>query len=95
VSAADQINGESYTAAFGDMASNAGNLVNQATEEQQSSQTALTQAQNLLQQKTGVDLNQQAVLLVQYQSSYEANAEMITVLNQIMQVTINILQPGA
>jgi flagellar hook-associated protein FlgK len=34
------------------------------------------------------------VTLVQYQSSYEANAEMITVLNQLMQDTINILEPG-
>jgi flagellar hook-associated protein 1 FlgK len=93
-SATDQINGESYTAAFGDMATQAGNLLNAATEEQQVSQSALTQAQSLLQQQTGVNLNQQAVTLVQYQSSYEANAEMITVLNQLMQDTINILEPG-
>ncbi|MGO9232105.1 MAG: flagellar hook-associated protein FlgK [Bryobacteraceae bacterium] len=93
-STADEINNESYTAAFGDMATQAGNLLNQATEEQQVAQSALTQAQNLLQQQTGVDLNQQAATLVEYQRSYEANAEMITVLNQLMQDTINILEPG-
>ena len=93
-SAADQINGESYMAAFGDMATQAGNLLNDATEDQQVAQSALTQAQNLQQQQSGVDLNQQAATLVEYQRSYEANAEMITVLNQLMQDTINILEPG-
>jgi flagellar hook-associated protein 1 FlgK len=76
------------------MATQAGNLLNDATEDQQVAQSALTQAQNLQQQQSGVDLDQQAVTLVQYQSSYEANAEMITVLNQLMQDTINILEPG-
>jgi len=93
-SAADQYNGESYTAAFGDLASQAGNLVNQATEDQQVAQSALTQAQNLRQQVSGVDLDEQAANLVEYQRAYEANAEMLTVLNQLMQDTINILEPG-
>src|ERR1017187_860350 len=94
-SAADQIDGESYTAAFGDMAAQTGNLLNQATEEQQVAQSALTQAQNLRKQQSGVNLDQQAATLVEYQRSYEANAEMLTVLNQLMQDTINILAPGA
>ena len=93
-SAADEINGESYTAVFGDLATQAGNLVNSATEEQSVAQSALTQAQSLLKQDSGVDLNTQAALLVEYQRSYEANAEMVTVLNQLLQDTINMLQPG-
>jgi len=93
-SAADQIDGESYTAAFGDMAAQTGNLLNQATEDQQVAQSELTQAQNLRQQQSGVDLNQEAASLVEYQRAYEANAEMLTVINQLMQETINILAPG-
>ncbi len=93
-SSADQFDGESYTAAFGDMATQTGNLVNQATEEQQVAQSALTQAQNLRQQQSGVNLDQQAATLVEYQRAYEASAEMLTVLNQLMQDTINILEPG-
>jgi flagellar hook-associated protein 1 FlgK len=93
-SSADQIGGESYTAAFGDMASQAGNLLNQATEDQQVAQTALTQAQNLRQQQSGVDLNQQAATLVQYQQAYQANSEMLTVINQLLLDTINILTPS-
>ncbi len=93
-SSTDEVNGESYTELYGDMATQAGNLVNQATEEQQVAQSALTQAQNLQQQQSGVDLNQQAATLIEYQRSYEANAEMLTVLNQLMQDTINILEPG-
>jgi flagellar hook-associated protein 1 FlgK len=94
-SATDQINGESYTSAYGDMATQAGNLVNQATEDQTVAKSALTQAQSLLQQDSGVDLNTQAALLVEYQRSYEANSEMVTVLNQLLQDTVNMLAPGA
>ena len=93
-SSAEQFNGESYMEAFGDLASQAGNLLNQATEKQQVAQSALTQAQNLRQQESGVNLDEQAVSLVEYQRAYEANAEMLTVLNQLMQDTINILAPG-
>ena len=93
-SSAGQIDGQSYTAAFGEMAAQTGNLLNQATEDQQVAQSALTQAQNLRQQQSGVNLDQQAANLVEYQRSYEANAEMLTVLNQLMQDTINILAPG-
>jgi len=95
VSSAGQINGESCTAAFGDLAAQAGNLLNGALEEQQVAQSALTQTQNLRQQQSGVDLNQEAAALVQYQQAYQANAEMLTVINQLMQDTINILAPGA
>jgi len=93
-SSADEINGESYTAAFGDMATQVGNLLNQATEGQQASQGALTQAQNLRQQESGVDLNQQAAVILQYQQAYQANSEMLTVINQLLLDTINILTPS-
>ena len=93
-SSAEEIDGESYTEAFGDMASQAGDLLNQATGEQQVAQSALTQAQNLRQQQSGVDLNQQAVAIVQYQQAYQANSEMLTVINQLLLDTINILEPS-
>lgn len=90
-SAAGGINGESFTSAYGDMAARAGTLLNQASQDQTTSQSAATQAQSLLQQQSGVDLNKQAVSLVEYQRSYEANAEMIKVLNQLLQDTLNML----
>jgi flagellar hook-associated protein 1 FlgK len=52
----------------------------------------VSQAQNLRQQVSGVDLNEEAMILVQFQSAYEANSKLITVLDQLTQDTINILQ---
>jgi flagellar hook-associated protein 1 FlgK len=56
-------------------------------------QSAVAQAQNLRQQSSGVDLNEEAMVLIQFQRAYEANSRMITVLNQLTEDTINILQP--
>jgi len=88
---ADQINGESFTAFYGDMATRAGNLLNLAKGAQQVQQSALAQAQNLRQQESGVDLDEEAMSLVQYQTAYEANSKIITVLDQLTQDVVNIL----
>jgi len=39
-----------------------------------------------------VSLDEEATLLIQFQRAYEANSRMITVLDQITQDAINILQ---
>jgi len=90
-SAADEINGESYTQYYGDMATQVGNQLQAATNEQQVQQSAVAQAQNLLQQYSGVNLDEQAVALVQFQSAYEANSQMVNVLDQLTADTINML----
>jgi len=89
---ADKVNGQSFTAFYGDMATRVGRALNDATNEQQVEQSAVAQAQNLRQQSSGVDLNQEAMKLVEFQRAYEANARMITVLNQLTEETIQILQ---
>lgn len=88
---AEQINGESFTAYYGDMATRVGNALNAATNQQQVSQTAVAQAQNLRQQMSGVDLNAEAMKAVEFERAYEANARLVSVLDQITQDQINIL----
>jgi flagellar hook-associated protein 1 FlgK len=83
---------ESYTEFYGDMASRVGSALSDATNHQTVQQSAVSQAQNLRQQVSGVDLNEEAMILVQFQSAYEANSKLITVLDQLTQDTINILQ---
>ena len=90
-SSQDQIDGQSYTAYYGNMAANVGNLLSQATNEQQVQQSAVAQAQNLRQQASGVDLDQEATTLVQFQRAYDANSRLITVLDQITEDAVNIL----
>jgi flagellar hook-associated protein 1 len=89
--AADMINGESFTEFYGGMAAQVGNDLSFATNEQQVQQSAVAQAQNLRQQQCGVDLNEEAMKVVQFQRAYEASARLITILDQLTEDTINIL----
>ncbi len=90
-SAADEINGESYTQYYGDMATEIGSQLQAATNEQQVQQSSVAQAQNLLQQYSGVNLDEEAVTLVQFQRAYEANSQMVSVLDTLTADTINML----
>jgi flagellar hook-associated protein 1 len=81
--AAQGINGESYSSFYGDMASSVGAALDNATGQQTLQQSAVAQAQNLVQQASGVDLDQQAVNLVEFQRAYDANSHFVTVLDQI------------
>jgi len=60
---------------------------NQTTQSQ-----LLSQAQNMRAQVEGVSLNQQATLLMQYQQSYEAAAQLISTVNITMQSLITVMQ---
>ena len=90
-SSGDEINGASYTEFYGNMAAIIGNGLNDATNSQQIQQSALAQAQNLRQQVSGVSLDAQAAVLLQFQQAYEANSKLITVLDQLSEDTINML----
>ena len=89
--AADEIDGESYTQYYGDMATEVGNQLQAATNEQTVQQSAVAQAQNLIQQTSGVSLDEEAVTLVQFQRAYEANSQMVNVLDELTSDTINML----
>jgi len=92
---ADEINGESYTQYYGDMATEVGNQLQAATNEQTVQQSAVAQAQNLVEQYSGVNLDEEAVTMVQFQRAYEANSQMINVLDQLTADTINMLSSAA
>ena len=55
-------------------------------------QSAVAQAKNLRQQMSGVSLDEEATILIQFQRAYEANSRLIGVLDQLTEDTINILQ---
>jgi flagellar hook-associated protein 1 len=89
--AADEINGESYSGFYGDMAARAGTDYNNANSDLTASQSSLAQAQQLRQQVSGVSLDEEATQMIQFQRAYEANAQLVTVLDQITYDTINML----
>jgi flagellar hook-associated protein 1 len=89
--AADQINGETYTGFFGSVAASVGSQLSAATTGQSQSQDAVTQAEAMRQQVSGVDLNQQAALLMQFQQSYSAVAKVASVVDTLIQDTLSIV----
>lgn len=87
----DKIQGQSFSAFYGAMAARLGDALNSATSQLQIQQSAVAQAKDLRQQTSGVSLDQEAAVMIQFQRAYEANARFITVLDQLTQDTINIL----
>jgi flagellar hook-associated protein 1 len=89
--ASQEIDGFSYSQYYGNMAANVGAQLQNATNGVQDSQSLLSQAQNQRQQLSGVDLNAEAMTLVEFQRGYQANCQLITILDDLTQDTINIL----
>jgi len=90
--AADQIGGASYTKFYGELASRAGSGWNEANGRLAVQQSAVAQTKNLRQQMAGVSLDEEATILIQFQRAYEANSRLISVLNELTEDAINILQ---
>ena len=90
---ADQIANISYVQYFGNVAAGVGRQLAAANDQQTVQQQVVAQAQSVRQQISGVDLNEQAAMLVQYQNAYKANAQLFTVLNELTQVAVSLLQP--
>ena len=90
--AADEINGMSYTQFYGNMAAQLGTAISTAQSNQTTSQDAVTQQQTLRQQSSGVDLNQEAIKVLQFQQSYDAATKMVSVLDQVTQDFLDAIQ---
>jgi flagellar hook-associated protein 1 FlgK len=90
---ADRINGSTFVEYYGEMAARAGSLKEDAQSRMAVQQSALTQAKELRQQMSGVSLDEEAAILIQFQRAYEANSRLITILNQLTEDLIQILRP--
>jgi flagellar hook-associated protein 1 FlgK len=86
-----EIENVSYTEYFGQMASSVGAELSAATDNQQTQQSTVAQAQDLRQQTSGVSLDEEAMTLVQFQRAYEANSHLITILDELTEDAINML----
>lgn len=89
--AADEINGASFTDYYGNMATEVGSALSDATSQQTVQQSSVAQAQNLRQQVSGVNLDEEAMEVVEFERAYQANAQLVTVLDQLTDDTISIL----
>ena len=87
----DEINGESFTEFYGSMAADAGNALDTANDQLSVQQSAVAQATNLQQQLSGVSLDEEATIMIQFQNAYDANARVLNILDQLAQDTVAIL----
>ena len=89
--AADQIGGMNYAAYYGQIAGNLGTAISTGTTNQTTAQSMVTQAESVRQTSSGVDLNQEAVTVMQFQRAYEAAAKMVNILDQLSQDVVNMI----
>lgn len=87
-----QINGMGFTQYFGALTTQVGNAVSNATTSASAQTQMVAQAKNLQQQASGVNLDEEAIRLVQLQSSYQASSKVVTVIDQLTQTLINMVQ---
>jgi flagellar hook-associated protein 1 FlgK len=92
LSNAKDMDGATFASYFGHMAGRAGSEENAANEQVQAQQSLLAQAKDLRQQLSGVSLDEEATILIQFQRAYEANSKLIQVLDHLTEVMINVLQ---
>lgn len=90
--AADMVNGQSYTDYYSSVASDIGSRAASASTAATAQGQLLTQAQNMRSQVSGVSLNDQAAKLLQFQQAYEASAHVVSVISQIMQTFMTTMQ---
>ena len=77
---------------YGDMAARAGTALNDAKNQVEVQQWTVAQAKQLREQVSGVSLDEEATILVQFQRAYEATSKMISVLDQLTQEAINLIR---
>jgi flagellar hook-associated protein 1 FlgK len=85
------ISGQTFNQYFAGIAQAVGNANASATNNQQTQQQIVTQAENLRDQASAVSLDAQAVQLEQFQQSYQAVAKLINVLDTVAQTAINMV----
>ena len=86
------INNRSYTEEFGSLTANFGRDLNSAKGNVTTEEALLAQSRSYREDLSGVDLNQSAAELIQYQRAYQASAEMFRVLNQITETVLGLIR---
>jgi flagellar hook-associated protein 1 FlgK len=82
------VGGEGFTQYFGTLTSAVGNDVNNANNGVTTQSQLVANAKSLQQQVSGVSLDEEAIRLVQLQSSYQAVSKVVTVVDQMTQALL-------
>jgi len=82
----------SFTQFYGEVAGKIGRVLGQTKDEQETQSLLLAQARNLRADATEVDMNEEAAKVIAFQRQYEANAELVRVLNSLTETMLGLLR---
>lgn len=88
----DTINGMTFLEFYASMARQVGDGVRSARQEEARSNALATQARDLRTQLSGVSFDEEAVQLVQFQRTYEANAQVVKVVDELIESVLAMLR---
>ena len=88
----DKIDGFTFTEFYGLIGSRVGRDLNDAETARQTQQSLVAQAKDLRAQSSAVSLDEEATILIQFQRSYQAMAQVLKVLDELTQDMIGILR---
>ena len=88
------LEGMSLTQYFGQITSSIGEENQTATDNQTSQQQVVAQATSLVNQASGVSLDNEAVNVLQFQRAYQAAAQMVTAVNNCINSILSLIQPA-
>jgi len=88
---AKDANGYTFAQLYGNLGGQIGSDLSAAQNNQSTKQALLNQAQSMRQQISGVSLDEEAQYVLEYQRSYQAIAETVTILNSLTQTLMNMM----
>jgi flagellar hook-associated protein 1 FlgK len=94
-SASQMIDGQSMTAYYSSIAQDIGTQTSNAQAATNSQTQLVTQAQNLRTQVSGVSLDTEAALMMQYQRGYQAASRVFSIVDQMAETVINMVGGSA
>ena len=91
---APQAGGMTFTQSYASLASQVGQSLNSATEDRQTQQDLLDQARTTRSNAESVSLDEEATQMIEYQRAYQATARVVTILNDLTETVMNMLETG-
>jgi flagellar hook-associated protein 1 FlgK len=88
----DTVNGMTYFEYYSSMARQVGDGVRSMRQEEARSNLLVTQARDLRTQLSGVSFDEEAVKLVEFQRAYEANAQVVKIVDELIESVISMLR---
>jgi flagellar hook-associated protein 1 len=90
VDANDKLDGQSFAEYFGGMGARVGSKLNDAKFEQHSHKQLSAQLESFRNQMSGVSIDEEALQMMQFQKAYQASARMVSVIDEMLEVAVNI-----